>query len=162
MASARDSRISTEFLPTLSALFAGEFGSLERRPGIDQPVVQPQLQPGLGGEPVDAFLRLGPVGRRQHLVAWPALGRDLGVELEWNPFHGDVVFTLQPLDSDRVDVAEGSDVIRIDAHRGRHHPRIAGTIPFSTLDRRLPRCWNPRRSTSANSGSSRPWSRTTP
>src|SRR6202022_2049900 len=83
---------------------------------------------------------LGPchIGRRQDLVAWPALRRDLGVQLEGHPFSLDVVFPLQAFDSVRVDVEEGSDVVRVDTHGSRHAPRIAGTIQVSTRGSRLP------------------------
>src|SRR5260370_26726020 len=72
------------------------------------------------------------VGRRQDLVAWPPLRGDLGMQLERHPFDLDVVLPLQPFDSDRVDVAKGSNVVGIDPNWRRHRSTICGNILIST------------------------------
>jgi heat-inducible transcriptional repressor len=121
-----------------AALLPGEFGGLEGGTGVDQPVMQREMKADSRGHSVDPFLGLRHVGRRQDLVARPPFRWDLGVQLEGHPLDLDVVFPLQPLDPDRVDVAEGSNVVRVDPHGGGHAPRIAGTIRISTPGSRLP------------------------
>src|SRR4029077_13976142 len=89
-------------------------------------------------QPVHPFLGSRHIGGRQDLLARPAFRWDFGVHLEGHPLDLDVVFPSQAFDFARVDVAEGSDVVRIDAYRGGHPPRIAGTIQVSTRVSRLP------------------------
>ena len=121
-----------------ATLLPGEFGGLQGGSGVDQPLVQFELEADRGSQPIDPFLGPGHVGGGQDLLAWPTFRRDLRMELKRYPFDLDVVFPLQPFDPDRVDVTEGSDVVRVDAHRGGHPPRIAGTIQVSTRGSRLP------------------------
>jgi hypothetical protein len=51
---------------------------------------------------------------RKVLIAAHSLRRHVGMELEGQPHSLGEAFGNQPVDSDRVDVAPGSDVIRID------------------------------------------------
>src|SRR4029077_19916787 len=126
-----------------AALLAREFGGLKGGTGVDQALMQFEVQADRGGHTVHPLLGPCHVSRRQDLVARTPLRRDLGVQLERHPLDLDVVFPLKPCDSDRVDVAEGSDVVRVDAHGSGHTARIAGTIRVSTLGSRLPTMLEP-------------------
>src|SRR5438105_14742511 len=93
---------------------ARELGRAQRTARVDDHIALPHLQPDRrrhGPEVLADSLRA--LATEIH-VSWNAFGRRFRVQLEGQPCDLDRTFALELLDSDRVDVAPGSNVVRED------------------------------------------------
>jgi hypothetical protein len=92
-------------------MLAGELGGTQCAARVDDHSALLHGQPDLGGDVVEVTAHLiGPSASEIRLERNP-LDWSLRVKLEWPPRDADEIFPFQLVDSDRVDVAPGSNVV---------------------------------------------------
>ena len=101
-------------------VLARELRCAKRLSRVDQDIALFHDEAHLIGDVIEAAPHLVRAGSSEIRLARYAFDRRLRMQLEWEPRQVNEAFLLQSLDSDRVDVAPGSNVIGEDDQiRGR-------------------------------------------
>src|SRR6202165_2453163 len=106
------------------ALFARELGSPQGLPRVDDHVALPHHKTNLIRDRLQATPHLLRATAPEVRLAWDPLDRRFRMKLVRKPGQADETFVLKAFDSERVDVAPGSNVVGEDDEVRGHMPQV--------------------------------------
>ena len=110
------------------ALLSSKLSGAQRSPGVDDHVALPHHQADLGRDSLEPPPDLTRSRAAEVGLEWDSLDRRLRMKLKGQPGQVDEAFLFEALDSDRVDVAPGSNVVGEDDQIGWGHARSLASI----------------------------------